>query len=406
MQENNTFITGINYWPASKAMYWWHDFAPSEVARDFKLIAKHNLKVVRIFLQWENFQPYACSISPQALANLKTTADLAYNIGIQLMPTFFCGHMSGVNWFPEWLLKHSFISQRFPIYSGGKLLNDTIRNYYTDDEVIKAQMLQIREVCSALKNHPAIMAYDLGNEPSNCIIPPNRELARQWLKKMSSCIKNYSDGVPITLGMHAEDLEEDRQLWPEDAADYCDFLSMHAYPFYLSWAEQPLDANILPFLGIVTSWLAGKSIPLLMQEFGAPSQPASNPLLRDKKAQLKCPLFSEEEVCQYYRKSLALLQNQGFMGALAWCYSDYAPDLWASPPLRQNIHERYFGLFHHDNTSKPAAATWAQLPITPGIEADNNDQSWLQGFYKDEFYVNPQVNLKKMYSTYQEYLMR
>ena len=33
------FRTGVNYWPRRKAMYWWSDFDPSEVADEFDVIA-------------------------------------------------------------------------------------------------------------------------------------------------------------------------------------------------------------------------------------------------------------------------------------------------------------------------------------------------------------------------------
>jgi hypothetical protein len=51
----------------------------------------------------------------------------------------------------------------------------------------------------------------------------------------------------VTLGMHAEDLEEDRHLRPQDAAVFCDILSMHGFPFYLHWVDDPLDYELPPF---------------------------------------------------------------------------------------------------------------------------------------------------------------
>lgn len=384
-------------------MYWWSRFDPGEVEADFKQLARYQFGLVRIFLQWEDFQPHAAIISRQALSNLKTVADLAQKVGFKLMPTFFCGHMSGVNWFPGWMLKDYDSPGRFPVYSEGKLVNKAIRNYYSDGEVIQAQALQIEAVCSALRDHPALFAYDLGNEASNCVIPPDRETARQWLKVMSSGIKKHSGGCPLTLGMHAEDLEEDRQLWPQDASPYCDFLSMHAYPFYLSWAEQELDFRILAFLGIITAWLGGK--PVMLQEFGVPTRPLLHPLLQDSdRAQLKSPLFDENDAADYYRKALVLLPRQNITGALAWCYGDYAPCLWSLPPLRQNLHERYFGLFRHDGTAKPDVTPWAGLVNKALDVTRNSDISWLEGWEPEHFYTDPRGNLVKLYACYRQYL--
>ncbi|MGS0765457.1 glycoside hydrolase 5 family protein [Syntrophomonas curvata] len=405
MNEVRDFITGINYWPINKAMYWWSRFDPGEVEADYKQLARFRFQVVRIFLQWEDFQPAADIISREAVSNLKKVADIAYATGLKLMPTFFCGHMSGVNWFPGWMLKDYDSPQRFPVYSEGRLVQKTIRNYYSDDEVIKAQTLQIEEICAALRGHPAICAYDLGNEASNCVVPPDRDRARQWLGVMSRQVREYSGGCPLTLGMHAEDLEENRQLWPQDAAIYCDFLSMHAYPFYLSWVEQELEFRLVPFLGMITAWLGGK--PVMLQEFGVPTWPKLHPLMQDlEKTQLKSSLFNEKEAADYYRKTLSLLPSQSLTGALAWCYGDYAPHLWPLPPLRQNLHERCFGLFRHDGSAKPGTAAWAALiGNTPDVSRSRHIP-WLEDCRKEDFYTDPRGNLIRLFARYQQHLSR
>ena len=51
------FLVGINYWPRRKAMYWWKDFERDEVAEEFDVIAGLGLRLVRIFLLWEDFSP-------------------------------------------------------------------------------------------------------------------------------------------------------------------------------------------------------------------------------------------------------------------------------------------------------------------------------------------------------------
>ena len=88
------------------------------------------------------------------------------------------------------------------------------------------------------------------------------------------------------------------------------------------------------------------------------------------------------------------------MPALAWCYSDYAPPLWALPPLKQNIHERYFGLFLHDGSPKKQLqafhpSNWQDLR---GGSQDN--WSWLEDFDPDNFYIDPPQQLTAMFAAY------
>lgn len=398
------FITGVNYWPGRKAMYWWRDFERREIEEDFRVIAGLGLRVVRIFLTWEDFQPAPHHISSQALDELKTVADIAQQEKVLLMPTFFCGHMSGVNWLPPWMLKPAATSMRFPVFSTGSYRAAAIRNFYIETELAQSQLLQIERVCQALKGHPAIHSYDLGNEASNCCLPPHRDSARQWLNRMCSGIKKHSGGIPVTLGMHAEDLEEDRRLWPQDAALYCDFLSMHGYPFYLDWVRDYGDVYLVPFLGIITAWLGGK--PVLFQEFGAPSlSPFDTEPGEEGHKSCQYELWPEDKTAAYYKQVLALVKTEGMLGAMAWCYSDYRRELWDKAPLNAAPHERYFGIVRRDNSAKPAARVWHETEpyVLSHIDSPSHLESkypWLKRFNREGFYENPKNNLQQMFKLY------
>ncbi len=70
LTPGNDFILGVNYWPRRKAMYWWNNFDAGEVREEFSVIREIGLKVVRIFLLWDDFQPDPNSVSKEALNNL------------------------------------------------------------------------------------------------------------------------------------------------------------------------------------------------------------------------------------------------------------------------------------------------------------------------------------------------
>src|SRR5689334_3032691 len=255
------FRLGINYWPVSSAMYWWRRFDASEVKSDFQRIRAAGFDSVRIFLLWEDFQPLPTHISSQALNNLVTVADIAAHNDLSLMPTLFTGHMSGVNWIPDWALESwPARSPRFRVVAGGRVVNRDIKNWYSDKRVIRAQARLAGEVAAALGKHPALWAYDLGNENSNCVVPPTRAAAAAWLDLMVAAIRAEDSSHPITIGLHMEDLEEDRRLTPRDAGRVCDFLSMHGYPIYAAWARSATDEMLLPFLGLITRWMSGREV--------------------------------------------------------------------------------------------------------------------------------------------------
>ena len=141
---------------------------------------------------------------------------------------------------------------------------------------------------------------------------------------MATAVRSSDPGRPLTIGIHMEDLEEDRQIGPAEAARWCDFVSMHGYPIYAKWSAGATDDHLLPFLAEVTRWLAGGA-PILFEEFGLPTtRPAriDNPLL-----------VSEADAASYTGRALDGLRQAGCIGALLWCFTDYASPLHAVPPF-------------------------------------------------------------------------
>lgn len=386
-----TFRLGINYWPARRAMTWWRAFEVEEVERDFARLREAGFDLVRVFLLWEDFQPEPERIAPDAIERLHTVADLAARSRLQLLPTFFTGHMSGANWLPAWACEPSGAPTRFRTLSGGRVLPARPKNWYADQAIIEAQTRLVHEVVRALASHPALWGWDLGNEPSNCVIPPSRELGLAWLKRMVAEIRAADSTHPITLGLHMEDLEEDRRLGPAEVARACDLLAMHGYPVYAEWAQGPTDAWLLPFLGLLTRWL-GEGRDLLFEEFGAPTRPtqAAPPS--------RTPLLEEDEAARFTHEALALLHHFGFAGALLWCYSDYAPELCTRPPFDKAPHECFFGLWRADGTPKPAVGvirTWSGLPRRP----PHADFTWID-IAPEEFFANPRLHLRRLYDRF------
>ena len=206
------FRVGVNYWPARTAMSWWSRFDREEVAADFARIVACGLDSVRVFLTWEDFQPAPNRVDRAMLERLVAVADLAGDLGLALIPTLFTGHMSGVNWIPAWALGSSLGDRRFRVVSRGDVARPGLRNWYTDPAIGSAQALLAEQVAGALAGHEAVWVWDLGNENSNCVTPPTRASARTWLARLASAIRGADETALVTVGLHMEDLEEDRRL--------------------------------------------------------------------------------------------------------------------------------------------------------------------------------------------------
>ena len=393
------FRLGVNYWPSRTALGWWQDFDAAETARDLELMAGRGFDSVRFFLTWEVFQPAPDRVDVTMLDRLVTVADLAERAGIAIMPTLFTGHMSGLDLIPAWGLGGSDRDPRFRVLSGGRLTDARLRNWYGDPVVARAQAWLAGQAATALAGHPALWAWDLGNENSNCVRPPDRPSARDWLKRTCEAIRAADPTARVTIGLHMEDLEEDRQLGPAEAAAECDFLTMHGYPIYASWADGPTDEHLLPFLAHLTSWLGGGA-DVLFSEFGAPTFRAADRSQEPVRREGAVVLLEEQTAADYTRRALAALRGAGCLGAMLWCFADYAPATWDRPPLDQAHHERSFGLWRADGSAKPALDA---VEAFSGVEqqGDLREHDWID-IDTDEYGRSPGEHIRRLYRRYRE----
>ena len=395
--RTEAFRLGVNYWPARTAMGWWSDFDNAEVDTDFARIAAAGFDSVRVFLTWEDFQPAPERVNARMLDRLVTVADLARRAGLVVMPTLFTGHMSGVNWIPSWALGGSDGDDRFRVVSGGRLARLGLRNWYGDQEVGRAQALMAGEAANALAGHDAVWAWDLGNENSNCVIPPSRSSAQNWLKRITAAIRAADPAVLVTIGLHMEDLEEARILGPGEAAEVCDFLTMHGYPIYARWTKGPTDEHLLPFLALVTRWLGG-GLDVLFSEFGLPTYRRADPDGERARRASPAVLVEEQAAASYTDRALTVLRRAGCTGAMLWCYTDYAPAIWTNPPLDAATHERWFGLWRADGSPKPSVVAIEEFSGHDRIAAPNQYE-WID-IEPDEFYPDSRAHLIRLYRRY------
>lgn len=386
------FVLGVNYWPRRKAMTWWSDFDAGEVREEFTLIRELGLRLVRIFLLWDDWQPAPDIVSPAALRHLGQVMDIAADLGLRLDVTFFTGHMSGPNWAPGWLLEPDkpLPPRVRQLVSGGRIVDCGYRNPYTDPIALAAAELLLRTVVSRFREHPAVGLWNLGNEPDLFAWPPDAAAGRAWARRMTQLIKAIDPIHPVTCGLHVDSLGRDNGLRVDDVFAEVDVAVMHGYPMYVDGLD-PLDVEFVPFLCALTTALCGK--PTLMEEFGgctnSPSQPSAVwewTAYGEPRSQF---MASEEALADYIAAVLPRLVQVGAMGALIWCFADYAPELWDQPPCAESVHERFFGLVRPDGTVKPHARAMQQFAATrptvqPATRAVTLDVS-PDDYYRDAF---------------------
>jgi endo-1,4-beta-mannosidase len=399
----NNFVLGINYWPRRKAMGWWGDFDAGEVEEEFSLINELGLKLVRIFLLWEDWQPEIGRINQAALNNLERLCGIAEHLDLTLDVTFFTGHMSGSNWAPGWMLRPD---QPMPagvnqVVSGGKVVNCGYANLFEDPTTQEAGLLLLQTVVRYFKDHPAIGLWNLGNEPDLFALPRNARSGRQWVRRFTTAIREIDQVHPVTCGLHVPSLTTDNGLRVNEVFREVDLAVIHGYPMYADWAKGPLDADFVPFLCALVSALCGK--PTLAEEFGGPTEAPGRPSTTWEWNAYGRPrrqfVASEEEFAIFIEQSLLKLAETGALGAVLWCFADYIPALYDRPPCDEARHERFFGMVRPDGSLKPHAQVIQrfarQRPVVqPGRRGVNLDVS------PEDYYQNPLYQIQRLYKAY------
>ncbi len=384
-------------------MYWWSDFDPGEVREEFAVIRGLSLNLVRIFLLWDDWQPAPNQVNAGALANLETVLGLAADQGLELDITFFVGHMSGPSWAPGWMLTPGeppspAVRQ---VVTRGKAVNQGYRNLFSDSVVLQASELLVRTVVGRFRDHPAVGLWNLGNEPDLFAWPPPGTAGQEWVRRMTGLIHTLSPETPVTCGLHINSLIENNGLRVHEVFAEVDLAVMHGYPMYADWADGPLDPDFVPFLCALTTALSGK--PTLMEEFGGPTVSPGQPSSRWQwvsYGQLRTQFVaSEDDLADYLSAVLPKLVEVGALGALLWCYADYAADLYQRPPLDEARHERFFGFVRPDGSLKPHARVFQAFAGGKPKVSDPLRKVELD-VDPEEYYQSPLAHAKRLYKRF------
>ena len=116
-------------------------------------------------------------------------------------------------------------------------------------------------------------------------------------------------------------------------------------------------------------------------------------------------MASEQDLAEYVERVLPKLVEVGALGAVLWCFADYAPELHDLPPCDQSWHERHFGLVRPDGTLKPHAAVIQRFAANRPRVAPARWQGAPE-IDPEAYYRYPLANAKQAYRRYLESVSR
>lgn len=339
--NDGKFFTGCNYWASHAGTNMWHDWRPDVIDHDFELLAKENIKNLRIFPLWSDFQPIKmhyqgggsekeirlgedplpnteagrAGVSELMADRFEEFCDLAEKHGIKLIVGLVTGWMSGRLHVPQ--------------------LFETV-NVITNPRAIRWQVKFVRYMVKRFKNHPAIAAWDLGNE-CNCMGPAmNSDEAYLWTNSITMAIKCEDNVRPVISGMHSSFPEY--HFTPQVLGELLDVLCTHPYPIFTPYCDtDPITENksVLHAVAETVMYRGMSGKPAFAEEVGT-----LGPLIA-----------SEENAASYINTILHLLWAHNCFGLMWWC--GFEQKHLTHTPYDWNAVERELGLFHSDYSPKP-----------------------------------------------------
>jgi hypothetical protein len=283
-------IKGINYYP--KETPWdmfGHKFNKDTIKKDFKIIKAAGLNTVRIFVQYDDFGK--AKVIPEKIEKLKKTLDAALETELKVVVTLF------------------------DFYGDYSILNWTLNNCHAE------------KIVSTFKNHNAILAWDIKNEPNLDFESRGKEKVIAWLDQMLDVVKSADPNHPITIG------------WSNTKSagilkSKVDFISFHFYEDL---------ANLDKAVKSLKKEVSGK--PIVMQEFGMSSYSGF----------WKPFGTTEEDQLNYHKKAQNIIKDNDLQ-YMSWTLYDFVKvpkSVVGNLPWRKNAQKR-FGFIDKNGVKKEA----------------------------------------------------
>ena len=337
----NRFEIGCNYWASHAGMMMWRRWDAAHVGRDFDAISANGLSLLRVFPLWPDFQPLTAQyggggqfrswaqndgplanpdcVDEEMMGRFRMLCDMASERGLRLVVGILTGWMSGRLFAPPALER---------------------LNLLTDPSARMWEVRFVRHFVREMKDHPAIAAWDVGNE-CNCMGGANRAEAWNWLYEITAAIKLEDASRPVVGGMHSLRTDPGASWNLRDQGELVDVLTTHPYPLWTA------HMNHEPFDTLRNGIHAAAQSLLYSGVSGKPCFP-------EEAGDMGRNVCSEARSAGSARAAIYTSWACGCGAYLWWCAFDQGH--LGFPPYEWTALECELGLFDKDFRAKPVLA--------------------------------------------------
>ena len=378
------FFVGCNYWAKNAGLYMWSRWDPATVKAELAALAANGVTVMRVFPLWSDFQPLTgdcraggsyrsfrfrdnrplpneAGVDPEMVARFRAFCDMSGKNGIKLIVGVVTGWMSGRQFVP-------------PVFEE--------RNVLSDPEAVMWQTRFVKHFVRELKDHPAIVAWDYGNE-CNCMGALEKGMQAafyNWMDHIGMAIRSQDPTRPIVSGMHGLSTAEGDSCPIRLNGELSDVLCTHPYQFYVPGCGKEA-------FNTMRTALHPTAESILYRDLGG------RPCFVEEIGNLGTSCVSDERTAAGMRTTMFSAWANDLKGCLWWCNSDQ--EGLEFPPYTLTPNERELGMLRQDLSPKPVmlemkafqefrrSLPFDRLPkarTDAVIVVPEKDSGWIPGF--------------------------
>jgi endo-1,4-beta-mannosidase len=336
-RDGRSFVpVGAHYVPRSGPDWPWRT-GPAEFARAFAQMADAGLTSVRIDLLWAALEPEAGRLDERHLQALDQIVASAERHGLTLHPTLFVGGEVGdAYWDIPW--------------ADGA-------NPHADPRLRTFQAAHAAQLARRWAGHPAIIAWDLTDEPPFWIHQDTTDSeAVAWTSELVESLRSEDPTHLVTVGTASQEVDHG-PFRADVVASFLDFACVHPYPIYSPelYPDSLLSRRMTHAGAFETALARGAGTEVMVHEYGASSTQ-----------------FDPERIAAYDRLLTWTAFGAGAIGFYAWCWTDAEPSAYARAPYVRMPHETQFGVTTHDGRTRPRGHALTELArVLDGLDLDD-----------------------------------
>ncbi|MGK0325077.1 MAG: hypothetical protein ACJA1D_000416 [Polaribacter sp.] len=271
-------IKGVNYYPQATPWNMYGDkFNIDIIGNDFKIIKDAGLNSIRIFVPYLDFGK--ANVKPEKLEKLQKVLDTALKQNLKVVITLF------------------------DFYGNYDILDWTLNHRHAE------------KIVERFKDHEAILAWDIKNEPNLDFDSRGKENVTAWLDFMIILIKSIDKKHPVTIG------------WSNTKSatilkDKVDVVSFHYYDELAEFENEYLDLKNKI-----------KNKPLILQEFGVSSYGG-----------FWRPFVGSEEKQANFYKEIQKVMSKNSIPFMSWTLYDFdniPKEVLGRLPWRKNPQKKF-----------------------------------------------------------------